>query len=135
MWAKVPQTTAENTITPIQILFQQPQKLCLKNCYTCNSIQLIYYKINPLHSFFFVSFWIALQKTWYYQKIVKGPWIKLGANLSNKALINYHSVLWFMLHFKFVCMDWASAKLRSYQSSIKFKWYFQSCWTQIVAGK
>ena len=47
-------STPENTITPIQILFQQPQKLInvrLKNCYTCNSIQMIYHKINPLHPF------------------------------------------------------------------------------------
>ena len=110
MRVKVPQTTAENTITPIQILFQQPQKLInvlLKNCYTCNSIQMIYYKINPLHSFFFVSFWIALQKTWYYQKIVKGTRIKLRAHLSNKALIKFHSVLWYLkfVHATFqVCL-------------------------------
>ena len=85
---------------------------------------------------FFVSFWITLQKTWYYQKkIVKGTRIKLWAHLSNKALIKLPSVLcygiWnlFMLHFRFVCMDAQSVKLRSYQRLIKIKWYFQ-VWTE-----
>ena len=56
---------------------------------------------------FFVSFWIALQKTWYYQKIVKGTRIKLRAHLSNKALIKFHSVLWYLkfVHATFqVCL-------------------------------
>ena len=56
---------------------------------------------------FFVSFWIALQKTWYYQKIVKGTRIKLQAHLSNKALIKFHSVLWYLkfVHATFqVCL-------------------------------
>ena len=121
MWVKVPQTTAENTITPIQILFQQPQKLInvlLKNCYTCNSIQMIYRKINPFQFFSLFHFELHYKRLDIIKKLLKTCESKFESIFLTKRWSNsiqfYGTWNFFMRHFRFV-------KLRSYQILIKFK--------------
>ena len=123
MWVKVPQTTAENTITPIQILFQQPQKLInvlLKNCYTCNSIQMIYRKINPFQFFSLFHFELPYKRLDIIKKLLKARESNFEPIFLTKNWSNYIQFygIWnfFMLHFRFVCKIEILSKLNKNQT-------------------